>query len=115
MEEKDTHSKKKTIAIVGMIAAVAIAVGIALFRPAPTAPDNPPQPSQSQPSVSEPVKQEQKTDITPIPTEDREATQTAIEDTVNQWLGGELSYDDAISKLQDLRLFVSFIISLVLL
>ncbi len=103
MEEQNNQSKKKTIAIVGIIAAVAIAVGIVLFQPAPAIPNNPSQPTQSQPSVSEPVKQEQKTDITPTPTEDREATQSAIEDTVNQWLGGELSYDDAISKLQDLQ------------
>ena len=96
MEEQNTPNKKKTIAIVGVIAAVAIAVGFALFQPASTAPENPPQPTQSQFSVSESEKQEQKTDVAPTPTEDREATKTAIEDTGNQWLGGELSYDDAI-------------------
>lgn len=103
MEEQNTPQKKKAIAIVGIIAAVAIAVGIALFQPAPATPDSPSQPMQSQPSVSEPVKQEQKTDITPTPTEDRESTQTEIENAVNQWLSGELSYGDAISKLQDLQ------------
>ena len=103
MEEQNTPNKKKTIAIVGVIAAVAIAVGFALFQPASTAPENPPQPTQSQFSVSESEKQEQKTDVAPTPTEDREATKTAIEDTGNQWLGGELSYDDAIRKLRDLQ------------
>ena len=103
MEEEKKPQNNKPIAIFVIIAAVAIALGIAVFWSKPEVPDTPSLPAQSLPAISESVNQEDETSIDPGPAEDRETTRLAIEDTVNLWLCGQLSYDDAILKLQDLQ------------
>lgn len=68
MEKQNTLSKKRRIAMIGIIVVVAILMGV-------------------------------KANILPTPIEDRTTTKMAIEDAVNQWMVGELSYDDAVDIL----------------